>query len=203
MGTITKTFTFDSTIESWAGTPATDVVMDRSTADGSPGTGCLSARLAGKNKNPGASYWKWIGTWEDLGVPSGATITDVGTSGIADYNWRCSEYDTGTGDNLVGPFELYDNTPSLLGTFSAAQSSVTGTTSWATVDGSSITGLSQASTDTVQLWMTVLLRTGNSNSGAITMLNDQITIEITYTGGGTDYPLDATPNQTFTTKHLH
>jgi len=107
MATTTKTFTFDSTLESWVGNPATgDVAMSRDTGDGSPGTGCLSARITGKNKNPGESYWEWTGTWEDLGVPAGATVTEVGTSPDNDYNWRCSEYTSGTGTNATGPFAL-------------------------------------------------------------------------------------------------
>jgi len=182
MATVTKTFTFDTSLENWAGTSGSGAIttFTRNTTDGSPGTGCLSARLSGKNQNPSLSYWKWIGTLESLGVPTGATVTKIGVSPNNDYNWRCSEYNTGTGINAVGPFELYDNTPSLLGTFSAAQGSVTGTTSWATVNGAEIGSLNLASSATIQLWVSLALRTGNSNTAAVTLLVDQVVIEIEY-----------------------
>lgn len=182
MATTTKTFTFDSTIEDWAGTPGADVTMTRITGDGSPGAGCLSARLAGKNNNPGASYWKWIGTLESLGVPVGATVQSIGYGSNNDYNWRCSEYVTGSdGNSYVGPFAVYDNTPILIGTFSAAQSGVSSTTSWATVNGTSVALSDLASSTTIQIWVAVTLRTGNSSSAAVTLLIDQVVLEIEYT----------------------
>jgi len=160
MSTITKTFSFASTVESWSWGGSGTATWE--SADGSPDNGCLSVQLTGKNQNPGVGYWVWTGTFEDLGVPSGATISDVGTSGIADFNWRCSEYTTGTGTNSVGPFAIYDNqaTPVIIGTFSTEQTSVDTTATWATVDGSAVTGLSLASNTIIQLWMAVTVRTG-------------------------------------------
>ena len=183
MATATRTWTFDSDLESWSGTPSGATVMQWQSGDGSPSPGCLEATLAGKNENPGASYWEIAGTWASLfSIPAGVSVTEVGTAPNNDYNWSCSEYTTGTGTNSVGPFELYDNTPTLQGTFSAEQGSVTSTTSWVTVDGSAISvpGAIQDSGTTIRLRLWVTLRTGNSNSAVVTMHQDTVAITITY-----------------------
>jgi len=179
MAVTTKTFTFDSSIENWAGTPASAAVtMSRITSDGSPGTGCLSARIYGKNQNPGLSRWDWTGTFEDLGVTSGNTVTQIGYGTNNDYNWRCSEYTTAwAGANYIGAFELWVG-GSLVGTFKADLSAVSGTTTWATSNGAAITGLNYASNQTITLRISLALRTGNSTSAAVTLLLDQVVLDI-------------------------
>jgi len=182
MATTTKTFTFDSSIEAWSGTPGSvDVTMARITSDGSPGAGCLSARVYGKNKNPSPSTWEWTGTLADLGVPSGATVSAIGYSTNNDYNWCCSEYTTGYDNgNYMQSFILVVG-GATIGTFSSAQSAVSAATSWATVNGSAVSGLSYDASQTVTLRVSITLRTGNSNSAAVTMLLDQVVLEIEYT----------------------
>ena len=181
MATTTKTFTFNSSLENWVGTAGSaDVTMSRSTSDGSPDTGCLSARVYGKNKNPAASTWEWTGTLADLGVPAGATVSAIGYGSNNDYNWRCSEYTTGYANaNYIGAFELWVG-GSLVGTFRSALSAVSAATSWATENGAAISGLNYADTQTITLRFSIILLTGSSNSAAVTMLIDQVVLEVEY-----------------------
>ena len=183
MATTTKTFSFAADAESWVATPGTSVVMQWQSGDGSPSNGCLESRVLGKNINAGQSYWEWVGTWEDLGVPASSLITEVGTGADNDYNWACTEFTTGFAiGNHTGQFELFDNTPTLQGTFSSVQGDFTTTTAWATVDGAAISVPSgiQASNSTIRLRLSSFLRTGNSTSAAVTVRQDQIILTMTY-----------------------
>ncbi|HUV62981.1 MAG TPA: hypothetical protein VMW24_03730, partial [Sedimentisphaerales bacterium] len=85
MATATKTWAFASTAEGWTAVPAGSMAMAWETSDGSPASGCLQNRLAGKNQNPGLCYWYISGTWESIfGISAGSTVTEVGTSPNAD-----------------------------------------------------------------------------------------------------------------------
>ena len=138
MGIKIKKFNFISDTETWTATPsdATYVTMDwfklhpahssgRSSPILSTLGGCLKT-TAKRDASAGSNYWEWTGTWEDLGVPPGATITDV----TATYQWRIefgkpnrvrnfslAEF-TGT-EVGSGPFELLDSGGTLIDTFSA------------------------------------------------------------------------------------
>jgi hypothetical protein len=190
MSSTTKTFTFASSQEGWAGTPAsTMVIMGHNASTGSPGDGCLTASLSSKNENPGVSYWEWFDTWEALGVPAGSTVTEIGTSNINDYNWRCSQYVSGhAGNNFTGEFSIYSSGSTLMGNFSTELAAISSTTPWATQNGQAITVPSgqRSSTSKIRLRAEVGLRTGNSNSAVVTILLDQIALKMTYTtaGGG-------------------
>jgi len=181
MATVTKRFSFNTDLESWtssvgAGTTASRSTTEESTNDTNSGNGALSLRIYGKSKTNAGNYWIWSGTWENLGVPSGNVVTAVNVS----YDWRCSEFATGTGTNRVGPCVLLSSSDITRATFSTAQSSVTGSTSWATVSGTEYSGISDASNTTIKLKITTDLATGNSSTAAVTMVQDWIQVTITY-----------------------
>lgn len=191
MSSTTRTFAFASSQENWSGTPAdAKVIMGHNASTGSPGDGCLTASLSSKNENPGVSYWEWFDTWEALGIPSGATVTEIGTSNVNDYNWRCSQYVSGhSGNNFTGEFSVYSSGSTLMGNFSTQLADISSTTPWATQNGQavSVPTAQQGSTNKIRLRLEVGLRTGNSNSAIVSILVDQITLKATYS---TDAPTD-------------
>jgi hypothetical protein len=97
------------------------------------GGGSLSSSVAnGSGGDYTNNYWEWSGRWSDLGIPTGAKIISVDAA--YSYRWMCSGSRTGSsfvqrkvssivlneGDAKTGPFELRDNSGSLIGTFSPA-----------------------------------------------------------------------------------
>ena len=104
MATTTKQFSFNTDLESWVFSTGggSSLAGTRDTTEDSPndtndGTGVMQARRTTKNKSDGTPYWEWSGDWEALGVPAGATVTQVNL----DYEWRCSEYTTGAGSSPI------------------------------------------------------------------------------------------------------
>ena len=88
MASYNKTFTFTSNSENWfSGVQSSDLSAYWDNTDGNPSAGCLDSRVDGRNKK-GYAFWQWTGTWEDLGVTPGATITGISGS----YDWRCYEW---------------------------------------------------------------------------------------------------------------
>ena len=187
MASVTKSFLFHAALESWAATVGAATTGARSTSQNSPndsgGSGSLSHRIYGKNKTNAGNYWQWAGTYADLGVPANSRITEINLA----YDWICSEYTTGSGTNRTGPAEIRNAADTLRATLSNAQGSVSGTTSWATVAGSTYSGLSEPETTTIHLRITTNLATGNSASAAVTLNHDYIIVTITYT------PIDVIP----------
>jgi len=72
---VIKTFSFATTAESFVATAGASSTLSYDSATGDP-AGALKARILGRNKAD-TDYWEWTGTWEDLGVPTGATVTNV------------------------------------------------------------------------------------------------------------------------------
>ena len=76
MATVTKTFSFTSNAESWQNTGGNaDTTLAWSSTGGNTG-GCISSRILGRNKTADP-IWFYSGTWESMGVPSGATVTHI------------------------------------------------------------------------------------------------------------------------------
>lgn len=170
------TFPFTSNSESWVGTHINGgVIMGWS-------GGSIYAVLTGRNTNAGLGYWEWTGTFEDLGVPVGSTVSDIGYGTNNDYDWQCAQYTVGfDGANDVGPFELRDSVGTLIGTFSAEQAFITGTTAFATVDGSPIGSLNLASNTTIKLRINFTLRTGNDANATVEFKFDNVNLDVRYT----------------------
>ena len=181
MATATKRFNFNTDLESWVFTVggASNLAGTRDTTEDSPndsnaGAGVMQTRRTTKNKSDGTPYWEWSGNWEGLGVPAGATVTQVNL----DYDWRCSEYTTGA-SSTTGPAELRDNGGTLRGTFSTS-ASFSATSSFATRSGAAITGLNDASNTSIRLRLNAKPNTGNSSSAAVTLRQDWVVVTITY-----------------------
>ena len=189
--TTTKTWSFVADTESWSATnPApTTTTPQWQSADGSPANGSLEMRITGKNKINSGRIWEVAGTWEAIfGIPTGSTVTEVGSGTGNSYNYRVSEYNVGAAGNS-GPFAFYDNTPTIQGTFSTA-TAFSGLVAWTTKTGTAISvpaGL-QASNSTVRFRITNDLATGSNNSAAVTLRQDQIVLTITYTLPAVDTP---------------
>lgn len=143
MATLTKKFHFLTDTESWTGTTETDVFF-----------GWYRTRLGGRRANrtnppistyggstrffqrgavgPTDNYAEWTGTWEDLGVPAGSTITAVNANYL--YRWYMRSRSghsiksiaafAGT-DTWIGPFELRNSGGSLIDTWSTEKYAIT------------------------------------------------------------------------------
>lgn len=164
---------FLSDAQGFSGSPAASTTLSWDGTVGNP-AGSLKARTAGKNKN-GASTWTWTGTWEDLGVPAGSTVT--GVTG-ASMQSRCTEYSTGA-SSTSGPVTLTDGATTI--TLSSQRTGITATSgSWTTTNGVDATGLSLPSSDTISITIAVAPNTGNSTSAAVTLYQDTIAATVTY-----------------------
>lgn len=76
MPSLSKIWTWDSTVEGWVRTDLS-TTFSAVPGDGDPNPGCVS--LVNALGNGGGSV-KFVGTWEDLGVPAGAAIQTVACS---------------------------------------------------------------------------------------------------------------------------
>ena len=186
MATVTKTFTFGSDAEGWAVSGGTaDTTLGWSSTGGNTG-GCLSSRIFGRNKSADP-HWYYLGTWEDMGVPAGATVTHIQLLG---FDWSCSEWNVGGNTTQIRVAALYDSAgTTLITALSTSEPTVSGTTSYANISGAqqAVGASYQAANTQVQLWADLYLRTANNASAAVTLLMDNFSVEITYTTPGTDY----------------
>jgi len=186
MATVTKTFTFGSDAEGWAVSGGTaDTTLGWSSTDGNTG-GCLSSRLFGRNKSADP-HWYYLGTWEDMGVPAGATVTHIQLLG---FDWRCSEWDVGNTATQIRTTSLYDSAgTTLITALSTSEPTVSGITTYASISGAqqAVGASYQAANTQVQLWYDLYLGTGNNASATVTVLMDNFSVEITYTEAGASY----------------
>jgi hypothetical protein len=182
MPQIVKRFSFASNTENWISSfnGGSNLTMDWVTTDDSPNdpnsNGCLRTRRTGRNVSNGDPYWYWQGTWEDLGVPAGATVTGV----KVDVDWRCSEYTTGAA-SYFGPAVLFNPITSTQRYMFFGHQVATSVTSWATASGMQMTDIADPSNTQIQLRVSVKPVTGNSTSAAVTILFDWVVVTIDYT----------------------
>jgi len=180
---LAKEFTFAADAESWAFTVLDSASGSYVSGDGNP-SGSIDIDNRGRNANDTTGYWEWTGTFEDLGVPVGATVNGY-SSGTLD--WKCS-YFMQVDALTSGPFTINDGTLRTI----VAGASITGTGSFTAANQSgTVTGLSLASTTSVVLRITCDSDCGNNASAGTTVLFDNVTIGIDYTAGagGGDEPL--------------
>src|SRR5579862_7095044 len=188
MGTVTKNFSFNTnttlpyTAEggSWAagaGNVSTTASINSgidSTNDTNAGGGVLQMATSGKNKTS-SNTWTWSGLWTDLGVPAGATVLTIN----GNYDWWCTAFTTGSGDN-TGTLTLLDGGGALQATIISGTVAVSGTTTQATRTGTAQnvpSGIS-ASSASIELQIQDVTSTGNSNSGACTIVHDWVALTI-------------------------
>lgn len=144
MATLIKEFNFVSDTEDWVAT-TTEFTIDTGwypphRNDGNSGPtnarslplqtligGCLKM-TAKQNTSQSKNYWELTKTWEELGVPVGATVTavqgdylykwDMGMGGAAVQTKYQNHAEFGAGDTNFGPFSLRDSGGSAIDTFS-------------------------------------------------------------------------------------
>lgn len=189
MATVTKTFHFAADAESFVANAGANSTLSWDGTTGNP-AGALKARILGRNKN-NANSWVWTGTWEQLGVPAGSTVTAVRVDSA--YT-RCTEYVTGA-SSTIGPYQLQDGSGTLLATLWTGRT-ITGTDgAWVAVAAQadqSVPSGSQASGSTVKIVLADTLATGANNSAAVSTYDDEVVLVITYSpasGGSSSYPL--------------
>ena len=178
MATLQKTYQFTASAEGWVFT------------SGGKGVGtynatvqCLDTHTTGRN-NTDNSWWSLIQTWEQLGVPSGATINSITVNSV---DWRCDTANVSDGFG-IGQFGIFDNVPTQQATLFALESFGGGVTSWATKTGLSnvtIPSVIQASATTVEFRLEVQLDNGNNASAETGVQYDNITFTIDYSVAST------------------
>jgi hypothetical protein len=179
MATVTKTFSFVSNAEGWASTGGTaDTTLGWVASGGNTG-GCLSSRIFGRNKSADP-LWFYEGTWESMGVPTGATVTNIKLLG---FDWRCSEWNVGNTTTQIRASLLMNSDATVqIAQLSTNEPTVSGTTTYAAITGTiqSVGASYQASNTTVRLRFDIYLRSANNASAAVTLLMDNFSVEITY-----------------------
>jgi hypothetical protein len=169
MAATTKTFAFASNTEGWARTGSG--TGGHSSADGNP-AGSLFHAASGRNTTA-AGVWEWTGTFEDLGVPPGDTVTGYQA---AAFDHRAAVWDV-VGYANIGPFTVNDGANRSL----VAQVAYSSQTSWATASSAGqITGLNLPSTTTITLTVEYDQRTGNNNAAAVEVRLDNIALTVSH-----------------------
>ena len=175
---VTKQFTFASSAESWSATPgnaATTMSYDGSYGDPS---GALKSDTAGSSK-ASANYWEWTGTWEALGVPSGATVTQIR---LFAHEYRCTLYTGGnTGTTKDGSIELRDSGGTLQATLWSGAAYTAAHGAWQSVAAQSYQAVPagmQASTTTIKLRLNNNTSTSAGGGNQVTLYDDQISFQM-------------------------
>jgi prepilin-type N-terminal cleavage/methylation domain-containing protein len=184
---LTKTFTLDASLENYLAT-CTTVVCARDTTDGNPGTGDIQETHTTRNSS---RPWQWelSGiTWEDLGVPAGATVNNVNGS----YSHRVASavnMNTTAGNNTSGALTIRDGAlgTTTVATLESALSYTSATaTSWAVrnATGAVTPGVAyRASSTPIRIRLAGNIRTTNVANPNVILRQDQITLVINYTPG--------------------
>ena len=102
--TVTKTWSFATAAEGFTATTGGQSTAAYDGGTGNP-PGSIYTEISGRNKsNP--NYWEWTGTFEDMGVPTGGTVSAIQlTGGVT----RCTVYTNGS-TSTDSPWELWDST---------------------------------------------------------------------------------------------
>jgi hypothetical protein len=177
--TADKTFIFTSDSESWTATTSggSAISLTWSNADGSPSAGSLRTydTKGGGGASTSANYWQWTGTWEDLGVSVGNTVTQI----RGGYNYRVLTY--GASTSQTGPLEFRTGGSCTLQGELLGLASISGTVGWTTRSQGSNLDVpleSQASNSAVCIRLN---NTANLGGGARTIEFFEDTIFLTIT----------------------
>jgi hypothetical protein len=168
---LTVTYSFATTAESFTGTAGANSTLSYDSANGNP-AGALKSRITGRNNNS-ANKWSRTLTFADMGVPTGATVTDIKSGS---YSWRCTEYTTGA-TSTQGPVTMSwtGNSATLV-----SSSTFAATGNYASATGVDKTGLSLPASTSVTIDISNTLSTANSSTAAVTLYQDELTFQLTY-----------------------
>lgn len=177
--TLTKTFAFATTAESFSATAGTNVVCSYDSTTGNP-VGALKSTLATKNMPARVSSWAWSGTWEGLGIPADSFVTAIRLNSAS---VRCTVYTAGTTGNKNGPYLLTDSANTTQATLWAGRTFSAVDGAWVVVAeqaDQSVPSQLMASTSSIKLVLQNALATANTNGATITTYDDQVSFVITY-----------------------
>jgi RHS repeat-associated protein len=176
--TTTPGWEFASNAENWTSTAGTSSTLSWIAGDGSPSGGSLEAKIAGKNKSA-TNVWSLQRTWEQLGVPAGATVTGVR---LASIRQRTSDWSTPGATNTWN-VELHNSSGATQATLLPTQTETGAEASWsADLSGTTQTVPTtlQASGSTVRLAISAAMATGNNNAAQVGFRWDHVALAITY-----------------------
>jgi len=147
---------------------------------------CRQRICIGRNDNGVVMALDWDGTWEDLGVPAGATVSTAQMTGLATkmhvWNAYCSSA-------TLGPYALYNSTPTLEATLWSGRSPSAQEGSF-TSEGSQSAqsvGTLTSSGATIKLRLSMTTSTGNNATAECSATFDDLGLSIAYTEGGSNH----------------
>lgn len=172
-GSVTKTYLYATTSETWTGLFAT------AETTGTSNLGYLTTKVTGRKVTDATAGWELTGvTWETLGVPAGATVNSVDGS----YSWYCSQYLTGAASNS-GDLTITDAANANAATLEAgvAFSATTTTAARNASAAIAIPAAIQPSASAIKVRLLGSIVTGNSGTASVTRVSDNVSLTINYT----------------------
>jgi hypothetical protein len=190
--TVSKTWSFDTTAEGFAATVESASTAAYASGVGNP-AGALSTEMSARNRT-NDNYWEWTGTFEDMGVPAGATVSGIQLTGGFT---RCTDFVNGD-TSTAGPWELRDAVGTVvLATLYTGRTFAAVDGAWVSATGADQTLADLASNTTVRLRLNNQLSTINDATTLVRLYDDQVTVQITYTATANTPPtvtITAPPN---------
>jgi hypothetical protein len=166
-----STWPFDADAEGWSSTTfAGTTTGGWVNTDGSPDAGCYQVGSTGFNTH--VDHAEWAGTFEDLGVPPGTTVTGITLTSIKSKAVSVDSF----GSIGLCQFYLLSSGGSTLATLLASRLATANETTWTESNGTEQT-ISQASNTSIRLQLVTTLDSGLS-SAAMTARYDSITLTI-------------------------
>jgi hypothetical protein len=183
MATLNVLYSFSGDAQGFIANPAGSAALSWVSAN----SGALQSSVSGRNHSSQSSSWTLGTTWQALGVPAGATITDVTAASMQS---QCTAFTTGGSQHTSDAATLVDGGTTI--TLSAQRSFTTTDANPVTTNGVDAHGLSLAAADAITLTVPNTLSTGSSNSALMTLLQDELAFTITYTPAAIAATLDVT-----------
>ena len=174
MATLTLTYPFTSSAQGWVG-------ADRGTGGASSATwqstqGNPSGSLGFTCGLTGGISWTLSGSWESLGVPSGATVSSVQLVSVDEEAYSVDPSTT----LLVGPYNLANSAGTTIVSLLSSRVVSSSETSWTTRNGTSQSiSTSQSSSSVIKIIANATVSLGTGAAG----LFDNLNININYSGG--------------------
>jgi len=175
--TYTKNFTFLSDTQDFVGN-STNTVLVHSTSTGNP-VGSLSSSLSGNFKVE-TSDWTWSGTWEDLGVPTGSTVTHIRLDSGYTQVTKYSRVDSVS----IGPYKLQSSDGNDQATLWAGRNPTAVDSSWQAINqqsDQSVPSALQNSASSIKLYLERFIDLANGSGTGATFYEDELNFVVTYT----------------------
>lgn len=176
-----KTWLIDGTTDynAWTHSAAANVTasFDSTTADadGTSPNGSIKYTLS-TSASGGACYSEIAGTWENWGVPAGATVTGVSVTAA----WQLTAASRLNNAAAIGPFTLRDSSGTLLNTLASA-TTLTAVTTWADKTSGFFTLTTpSASSTSVRLRLESTVQTASGANPSVILMVDWVRLVIYY-----------------------